>query len=425
MTAVYALVTFLFVYALIAVRRVRGLVIPAWVPMLIGASIMLSLQTISMEDAYRAVKMDVIAFLIGMFMIVAVLERSGLIHAVTTGILRRAGSTDRLLLFIIVVMGTLSAFLMNDTIALVATPIILGIARYGIKPRALLIALAFAVTIGSTMTPIGNPQNLLIASESGMKAPMLDFLKYLALPTAANYIATYYLLRWYYRDDLKNYRINMDDLGSAYELGRARIYTSVVSAVILGFFAVSIARAAGLDPMLDISHIALAGGLIMLACSRERLSVLRHMNWGIIVLFITMFIFMDALARAGVIAMLSGMLLPIQLDGSSSASPSTIIAIVSASTFMSQFMSNVPFVAFYTNVMHEQGFSSEDVKAWVALAGASTLAGNLTILGAASNLIILEAAGRAGFTFMEFFRIGSVVTAVNMLILLAFLLVIP
>ncbi|MEM0446833.1 MAG: SLC13 family permease [Candidatus Nitrosocaldus sp.] len=432
--AVYALLAFLFVYGLIAVRKVGRSSIPAWIPMLMGALAMLAMQTISIEEAYRAVKMDVILFLLGMFMIVVVLERAGIMQHLTISILKRAGSMDRLLLFIIVVMGTLSAFLMNDTIALVATPIILGMSRFGIKSKPLLIALAFAVTIGSAMTPIGNPQNFLIAVESGMRAPMLDFLKYLALPTIANYIVTYYLLRWRYRDVFNNNNnddvigAGIDNLGTvAYEPRMAKVSMVVVSAVILGFFVVSIIRGIGLEPMLDMSHIAVIGGVILLAYSRDRLRVLKHVNWGIIVLFVTMFVFMYALVKVGVIAMLAGILSPLQLDSDAGAptSPSTILAIVSTSTFLSQFMSNVPFVAFYINVMHEHGFSSDDIKAWVALAGASTLAGNLTILGAASNLIILEAARKDGFTFMEFFKIGSLVTLVNMLILVAFLLVIP
>ncbi len=435
MTAIYALLTFLFVYGLIAVRRIGGFSIPAWIPMLVGALTMLAMQAISIEDAYRAVKMDVILFLLGMFMIVAVLERTGIIQHITVSILRHAKSMDRLLLFILLVMGTLSAFLMNDTIALVATPMILSMSRFGIKPKPLLIALAFAVTIGSTMTPIGNPQNFLIAVESGMRAPMLDFLRYLALPTIVNYIVTYYLLRWYYKSYSKSIStsINLapDSLKSiTYEPRMAKISIFVVSAVILGFFTVSIVRAVvGIEPMLGMSHIALVGGLVMFAYSKDRIAILKHMNWGIIVLFIAMFVFMDALASTGVIAMISGVLSPLQLDGydasTPTTSPSTILAIVSTSTFLSQFMSNVPFVAFYTNIMHEQGFSGDDIKAWVALAGASTLAGNLTILGAASNLIILEAARRDGFTFIEFFKIGSLVTLLNMLILLTFLIVIP
>ncbi|MEM0364205.1 MAG: SLC13 family permease [Candidatus Nitrosocaldus sp.] len=433
MTTIYALLTFLLVYGLIAARRIGRFSIPVWIPMLIGALAMLVMQTISIEDAYKAVKMDVIIFLLGMFMIVAVLERAGIIQHITVSILKRTSSMDRLLFFILTVMGTLSAFLMNDTIAVVATPILLGISRFGIDPKPLLITLAFAVTIGSAMTPIGNPQNFLISVESSMKAPMLDFLKYLALPTIANYIVTYYLLRWYFRNHLsKGMSINIDSYDHAilksiiYEPRMAKISIFVVSAVVLGFFTVSVVRAVGYEPIIDMSHVALVGGLIMLAYSRDKIAVLKHMNWGIIVLFIAMFVFMDALAKSGIIAMLAGMLSPLQLDDASEpTSPSTILAIVSISTFLSQFMSNVPFVAFYLNVMHEHGFSSDDIKAWVTLAGASTLAGNLTILGAASNLIILEAARKDGFTFLEFFKIGSLVTLLNMLILVAFMLAIP
>lgn len=103
-----------------------------------------------------------------------------------------------------------------------------------------------------------------------------------------------------------------------------------------------------------------------------------------------MFVFMDAFAKAGVIAIIASILSPLQLDSdvSEPTSPSTILTIVSISTFMSQFMSNVPFVAFYMSVMHEQGFSRDDIKAWLTLA--STLA---------SNLIILGAARKYGFTF--------------------------
>lgn len=94
---------------MIAVRRVGRFSIPVWIPMLIGALAMLAMQTISIDDAYRAVKMDVIIFLLGMFMMVAVLERAGVIQHITVSILKRTRNMDRLLLFILVVMGTLSA----------------------------------------------------------------------------------------------------------------------------------------------------------------------------------------------------------------------------------------------------------------------------------------------------------------------------
>ena len=49
-----------------------------------------------------------------------------------------------------------------------------------VKP--LLLTLAFAVTVGSAATPMGNPQNLLIAVASGLDAPVLQFAYYLLDP---------------------------------------------------------------------------------------------------------------------------------------------------------------------------------------------------------------------------------------------------
>jgi Na+/H+ antiporter NhaD/arsenite permease-like protein len=429
--SVYALIAFFLVYTLIAVRRIKSIVVPSWVAMLIGALLMLSLQVISIDEAYNAIKFDVILFLLGMFIVVSALEVSGVLHSITLKLLGYAKSTDRLILLILVVMGTLSAFLMNDTIALVATPIILGMAKTGIDPKPLLITLAFAVTIGSAMTPIGNPQNFLIAVESGMRAPMLEFLRYLALPTLANYIVTYYILRLYFRRGngksiiINNKNSNDDNITHAHahtnkvDYRLSRISKVIAGLMLLMFFIVSITEALGYDMHINMSHVAVIGALAVIALANgNRIRILRNVNYGIIILFIAMFVFMHGLEKVGVISMISSTM---QLNTDS------ILSIVSASVILSQFMSNVPFVAFYTKVMHVNGFDGSDVKEWVALAGASTLAGNLTLLGAASNLIILEAAAKSRytFTFLEFFKIGSIVTGANIAILLLFLTILP
>jgi Na+/H+ antiporter NhaD/arsenite permease-like protein len=429
--SVYALIAFFLVYTLIAVRRIKSIVVPSWVAMLIGALLMLSLQVISIDEAYNAIKFDVILFLLGMFIVVSALEVSGVLHSITLKLLGYAKSTDRLILLILVVMGTLSAFLMNDTIALVATPIILGIAKTGIDPKPLLITLAFAVTIGSAMTPIGNPQNFLIAVESGMRAPMLEFLRYLALPTLANYIVTYYILRLYFRRGngksiiINNKNSNDDNITHAHthtnkvDYRLSRISKVIAGLMLLMFFIVSITEALGYNMHINMSHVAVIGALAVIALANgNRIRILRNVNYGIIILFIAMFVFMHGLEKVGVISIISSTM---QLNTDS------ILSIVSASVILSQFMSNVPFVAFYTKVMHANGFDGSDVKEWVALAGASTLAGNLTLLGAASNLIILEAAAKSRytFTFLEFFKIGSIVTGANIAILLLFLTILP
>ena len=100
-------------------------------------------------------------------------------------------------------MGLLAAFLVNDTIAVLGIPIVIYVARRaGIRSVVLLLALSFGVTVGSVMTPIGNPQNLLIAIQSGISIPFITFLMYLTVPTVVNLFVTYFILRVYYRKEI-------------------------------------------------------------------------------------------------------------------------------------------------------------------------------------------------------------------------------
>ena len=102
-------------------------------------------------------------------------------------------------------------------------------------------------------------------------------------------------------------------------------------------------------------------------------------------------------------------------------------ALISAySITFSQILSNVPFVALYNYVMIGNGFTGTHIEQWMMLASASTIAGNLTILGAASTIIIIQASESKGvkaFTFLEFLKIGSIVTVVNLAVYYLFLVI--
>ncbi|HSA97687.1 MAG TPA: SLC13 family permease [Candidatus Nitrosotenuis sp.] len=421
--SVISIVIFVVVYGLIAVRNIRGIRLPMWSTMLMGALAVLSLQIIPLDKAYRSINFDVIFFLTGMFILVSGLEASGLLKYVTIKILEHAKTPNRVLLFILLVLGVLSAFLINDTVALVATPIVLAMAKQmRVKSAPLLITLAFGITIGSVMTPIGNPQNLLISLSSGMEYPFLTFLQYLAAPTLACIVTTYFIIKRVYKKELihatSSQLIATKDLITNYPLAKASSIITLI--VISGFFTVGFVKVFGIQTNLNFSHIALVGGLALLVISTKRKEILRGMNWQIIVFFVSMFVFMGGLWYGGAIDLFSS-----AFPNLNRHDPSSLPNIILTSVGLSQLMSNVPFVSIYLPVMHNLGYTNQDTLAWMALAGASTLAGNLTILGAASNVIILEAAEKrkeTAFSFMDFLKVGSIVTTVNIAILYAFLL---
>lgn len=418
------ILVFVIVYGLIAVRNIRGIRLPMWSIMLAGALAVLLLQIIPPNEAYLSINFDVIFFLIGMFILVSGLEASGLLRYITIKILERAKTPNQVLWFILLVLGVLSAFLMNDTIALVATPIVLGIAKQmKVKSTPLLITLAFGITIGSVMTPIGNPQNLLISLSSGMEYPFWIFLQYLAAPTLACIGATYFVIKRIYKKELA--RATGSQLTATKELitdfKLAKMSSIITIIVMIGFFVIGFVKAFDIQTNLNFSHIALIGGLVLLATGTHRKKILCGINWQIIVFFVSMFVFMGGLWYSGTIELFSSIFPHLnRLDSSST------LNIVLTSVGLSQLMSNVPFVSIYLPVLHNLGYTSQDTIVWIALAGASTIAGNLTILGAASNVIILEAVEKRkekAFSFIEFLKVGSVVTVINITIFYAFLLV--
>ncbi|MEM2918794.1 MAG: SLC13 family permease [Candidatus Altiarchaeota archaeon] len=168
------------VFLLIAIRQIGDIKLQIWQIMLLGAIAVLVTGQISITNAIESINLEVIFFLFSMFLIGVALEDSGYLSYLTYKIFKKAKNTNQLLLLILFIIGFTSALLMNDTLAIVGTPAILLLAKkHNINPKSLLIALAFAITIGSTMSPIGNPQNFLIATQGNIKKPFLTFMKYL------------------------------------------------------------------------------------------------------------------------------------------------------------------------------------------------------------------------------------------------------
>jgi Na+/H+ antiporter NhaD/arsenite permease-like protein len=417
-----ALGVFAAVYVLIIGRRRFG--VPIWAAMLIGAALMVGLQVTGIDDAFLAVNLEVIAFLFGMFSIVSALERAGVLKAVAVRMLAWARTPAQLLMIFVVGMGVLAAFLVNDTIALLGIPLAAHVAKHaGIKPQVLLLALAFGITVGSGMTPIGNPQNLLIAIDSGMQAPFVTFLALLSVPTAASLFVTYLILRAYFRKELpaklEVATPNTSEENGIASPGQARLAIYITVATLVGFLVSEALHVLGVADF-GLAAVTMLGAAALYALSSDRTQLLKSVDYSVLVFFAGMFVVTSAMWQSGAIAIITGWL----PDPDPADRVQSLGVITAASLTLSQVLSNVPFVALYDFVMIDSGFGGEHVAQWLMLAAASTIAGNLTILGAASNVIIIEAAEARGvraFSFWEFTKIGSVITAANIAIYFGFI----
>ncbi len=406
------IIILVIVFLLIAVRQVGRFRFEIWQVMCAGAAAVLLTGGIKPAAALKAIDPDVMLFLFGMFAAGQVFELSGWLAHAKYEVFKRARTEEGLLLMLVFFMGIASAFLMNDTLAIIGTPVALLLARkHGISPKALLLALAFSITVGSVMSPIGNPQNLLVAVKGGIAAPFLTFLKYLAIPTLINLAIVFLLVRHLYREEFTAARLSHSQ-EPVKDKALARLARATASVLAL-MIAAKIILAA-LNPALDfrLTWIAAAAAAPGLLFSPRRFEILRKTDWSTLAFFAAMFVLMQGVWDTGFFQ---------GLIARSGAVITGLVPIMAVSVIMSQFISNVPLVALYLPMLRHAGVGTPEL---MALAAASTFAGNLFILGAASNVIIIQTAEQkagATITFPEFARIGIPLTFINAIIYWVFL----
>jgi Na+/H+ antiporter NhaD/arsenite permease-like protein len=403
------------VFLLIAFRRIGGVNVQIWQAMLFGAALVLLAGGIAPYAALSSVNPDVMLFLFGMFVVGEALEESGYLAHLTYLCFRPARTVGGLVLLILFGGGLASALLMNDTIAIIGTPVVLFFARaHGISSKLLLLALAFSVTIGSVASPIGNPQNLLIALElnGSTDNAFLLFIRYLFIPTVVNLLITYLFLRLAFASEfrdktLKHSPDSMKDprMASICRLSLAVLLVLVALKIALVF----------LDVRFDfrLTYIALASALPVLLFAKDRVGLVRRIDWHTLIFFASMFVLMESVWESG---FFQAQIAALSLDLTSAP------MILAVSIVLSQLISNVPLVALYMPMLLGAGAGAKEL---VVLAAGSTIAGNLLILGAASNVIIVQNAERksgASLSFLEFARIGIPLTIANAAVYWLFLL---
>lgn len=402
------IVVLIMVFILIAIRQVGRFKLQIWQIMLFGALVVLISGQIKPLEAWKAINLDVILFLLGMFITGEALEQSGYLSHLSYKIFKRAKNLDHLLLLILFFMGAGSMILMNDTMAIIGTPVVLLLAKkHNISYKPLLLTLAFAITIGSVTSPIGNPQNLLISLNGQVNKIFITFLKYLLLPTIINLLVAFLLIKIYYRQIF--YKQELDHSQEPIKDKKLAYLSKIALGLVIGLIFIKITTYFIKVPFdFKLTYIALISCLPIILLSPKRWRVLRKIDYKTLIFFAAMFVLMQAVWNCGFFQNLINKM-ALKMDSTA--------VIFGLSVLLSQLISNVPLVALYQPILISLGAS---IKALMSLAAASTIAGNLFILGAASNVIIIQNTEKRDrhktMTFWEFARIGIPLTFINVLI---------
>ena len=420
-TLLIALAIFLVTYALISIRRFPKVKIDRPAAALVGAALMIVLGVVEPEKAIGAIHLDIIILLVGMMILVAGLELCGFFEWVSLRMIKYSKNQFTFLVLTMVVTGSLSALVLNDTIVLLFTPIIIRTCRLlKSNPVPYLVAEALAANIGSVATVVGNPQNAFIATKAGIS--FVDFSARLVPVSIVCMLVAIAMMYLFYRKDIEKgsaqefrrkilkdgWKVFEDELvkGDAATTSgikklkerKAGLY-ALTGITALTFLAFILSHVLGTP----IAVIAFIGGVtalfvVPLITDVKAKEMLAGVDWSIILFFVGLFIVIEGVKDSTLLDEIRN-----GFPGFHDGSIPSLEWLTALSAFMSNLVSNVPAVMLLSEMIP---ISQTDL--WLALAASSTLAGNATILGAAANVIVAEKAEGMGvqINFWKFTLVG-------------------
>jgi Na+/H+ antiporter NhaD/arsenite permease-like protein len=391
-----AVAIFLVTYFVIAIGKLPGYRIDRAGAALLGATLMVAFGVLTIGEAYAAIDMDTITLLLGMMIVVANLRLSGFFRLAAATVTQRAGRPIFLLTGIVLTAGILSAFLVNDAICLVMTPLVLDlVTRLDRNPVPYLLAVAMASNAGSVATITGNPQNMIIGSLS--RIPYGHFTAALSPVAGAALVMTIVLIALVYRREFLTRRPfpPVEEKTPHYH-GPLVAKSVLITLAMVGFFFAGY----------PVAEVAIVGGALLLFTRRVNpKKVYFDIDWPLLVMFIGLFVVVAGIEKA--------VLTPDLIARVGRLDLADVPILSGITAILSNLVSNVPAVLvlrpFVTGL-------ADPERAWLVVAMASTLAGNFTLVGSVANLIVAERARHGGVTigFWEYFRVGAPLTLLSL-----------
>ncbi|HEY0477234.1 MAG TPA: SLC13 family permease [Kofleriaceae bacterium] len=395
-----ALIVFTVTYLVIASRQLRWLGLDRPAGAVVGAVAMVLVGGLPMDAALHAIDLHVVTLLFGILLIAAYLTEAGFFRLCAYLVLTRARSARTLLFGLTFVAGGLSALLLNDTVCVLLTPLVVAVAvEARLPPLPYLLALASAANVGGVVSFSGNPQNMIVGAAAHGTIGFAQYLV-LTLPVGALcLVANAAALVWLFRRVLPRGPL-VDRSPPRPALDRALAAKAL--AALAGFAGMALAG-------VSLSGAAMsAAAVLMLVARTPPRRAFAAVDWQLLVFFAGLFVVVAGVAHAGLLDRLFEQLAPVVARGDAAGDLAFIALVVVASNIVS----NVPLVLVaITWIPH----MPDQTWGYIMLAVASTLAGNLTLFGSVANVIVMESAGPRGeIGFWRFLRYGAVLTAVDL-----------
>jgi len=367
---------------------------------LLGAIALVASGDVSFAEAGRSVHAPTLILLFAFMVLSAQLRLSGFYAYVTRRLAALPLTPPRLLGALILVVGALSAVFSNDIICLAMAPVLVdACVRRRLDPVPYLLALACAANVGSALTLIGNPQNMLIGESLGLS--FSGYLREAAVPVLLGLAVTWAVI--VLPAALLTAEAGLERRGEDADFNRWQTTKGLTVAAVL----VVVFLAAPWPRELA----ALAGaGLLLLSRRLHSRRMLGLVDWELLVLFVGLFVVNRAFAQTGLPAEAVRALADAGLH---LEQPGTLFV---TAFVLGNIVSNVPAVMLLLPL-------ATHPMAGTLLALVSTLSGNLLIVGSIANIIVVDAAERRGvrIDWRRHARVGVPVTVATLAITGAYL----
>lgn len=398
---------------------------PKSIVSMIGAGLMVITKVLSEHEALSIIghNLEILFLLMGMMMIVEIMSETGIFQWVAIKIAQLVrGNPVKILVFISIITALFSAVLDNVTTILLVVPVTIFLAkRLEVDPKPFVLLQIFSSNIGGTATMIGDPPNLIIASLSGLD--FNDFIINLGPIIVINMAVLLGSAVWYFKDKLQ---VSNELKAGIMELSLERTIKdkklliqslAVFLVVIIGFLTNAVSE-------FGLAIIAILGASLLLFLSKKKPDeIFSKIEWDTLFFFGGLFILVEGLENLGIIAKLSEFLLVLTNKNVHIASPLILIM----STILSSIIGSIPhalsFGKILVGIIGE--FHGNTQSLWWALTLGACLGGNMTIVGAAANIVGAAVTKKGGIeiTFMEFFKWGLIVVGESTILSLIYLYV--
>lgn len=372
---------------------------------LIGAAVMIISGILNQAEAVSGIDFNTLALLVGMMMIVAVSEKSGIFQFVAIWAAKKVKASPRgLLAALALVTALFSGFLDNVTTVLLIAPVTFQVTRkLKVSPYPYLLVEIFASNIGGTATLIGDPPNILIGS--ALNLTFMDFVYNLAPVVLTTMVVLVAAFDFFWKrslvasDENRKIVMKMNEFDAITDRPLLFKCLVVLALVIAGFIS---AKEIGLEN----GTIALLGAAVLLFLytlgtpGEDRdgkvQEIFGMVDWITIFFFTGLFVIVSGLDRTGVLEALGHKF--VDMTGGSIKKLSLLI--LWSSAVVSSAIDNIPFVAtmipMLKSMEESMGGREAMMPVWWALSLGACFGGNGTLVGASANVVVAGMALREG-----------------------------